>query len=113
MGFGFVRGCLALHLADGAIEHLGVELEADRFDVSALLAAQQVAGAPQFEIKSRDLEARAQVGKFFQRGQATARDGSQLDLSRQQEIRVGPAIRSCRRDRATGKARRAPGGRRG
>ena len=39
LGFGFVGGGFAFHLADGALEHLRVELEADGFDVAALLAA--------------------------------------------------------------------------
>ena len=39
LGFGFVGGGFALHLADGALEHLSVELKADGLDVAALLAA--------------------------------------------------------------------------
>ena len=85
----------ALHFADGAIEHLGVKLEADGFDMPALFAAQHVAGAAQFEIEGRDLEAGAQVGKFFQRRQAPARDGGQLDFGRQQQVGVGAAIRAA------------------
>ena len=88
MGFGLIRGGLTLHLADGAVEHLGVELEANRLDVSALLATQEITRTAQFQIEGRNLEAGPQVGKFFQCGQAPARDGSELDFSRQQQIRV-------------------------
>ena len=63
----------ALQLAHGALQHRGVELEADGFDVAALLAAQQVAGAAQFQIERGDFEARAQVAELFQRGQPAAR----------------------------------------
>ena len=83
----------ALHLADGAVEHLGVQLEADGFDVSALLSAQQIACAAQFEIQSGDFEAGAEVGKFFQRRQPPARDRSELDLGRNQQVGIGSAIR--------------------
>src|SRR6476661_7248282 len=61
--------------------------------MAALLASEKVARASQLQIEGRNFEARAQVGKFFQSGQAAARDGSQLDLGRQQEIRVSSAIR--------------------
>src|SRR5579864_8421200 len=40
LGFGLVRSSLSLHLANGALEHLRVELKSNRLDVSALLAAQ-------------------------------------------------------------------------
>ena len=55
---------LALHLAHGALEHGGVQLEADGFDVAALLAAEHVAGAAQFEIERGDLEACAEVARI-------------------------------------------------
>ncbi len=74
-----IRRRLALHLADGSIEHLGIELEADGFDMSALLAAEQISRAAQFQIKRRDFEARAQIGKFFQRRQSSARDRRQFE----------------------------------
>jgi len=52
----FWRG-FALHLADGAVKHLGVELKSDGFDVAALLSAQEIAGTAQLEIERGDLEA--------------------------------------------------------
>jgi glucan biosynthesis protein len=59
LGFGLVRRGLAFHFADSAFEHLGVELEADGLDVSALLAAEEITGAAQFEIECGDLESGA------------------------------------------------------
>ena len=88
----FPRTCLALHLADGALQHRRIELEADGFDVSALLAAQQIAGAPQFQIQRRDLEARAQIAEnsFNAASRRRARSASDLDVRRNQQIRIRP-----------------------
>ena len=69
---------LALQLAHGALQHRGVQLEADGVDVAALLAAEHVAGTAQFEIESGDLEARAEVGEFLQRRQTAAGDRRQF-----------------------------------
>ena len=55
-------------------EHGGVELEADGLDVAALLAAEHVAGAAQFEIEGGDFEAGAEVAEFLERGETAARD---------------------------------------
>ena len=92
LGFGFVGSGFAFHFADGALEHLGVELEADGFDVAALLAAEHVACAAEFEIEGGDFESGAEVGKFFQRGEAAARDGREFDFRREQQIGVGAAV---------------------
>src|SRR5208282_6695335 len=75
---GFVRCSFALHFADGAIEHLRVEFESDGFNVPALFSAQQITCAAQFQVKRRDFETRAEIGKFFQRCQASAGDRSKL-----------------------------------
>ena len=64
----------ALHLADGLFEHGGVHLEADGFDVAGLFAAEHVAGAAEFEVEGGDLEAGAEVGEFFECGEAAAGD---------------------------------------
>src|SRR4029077_4358085 len=73
-------------------QHLSVKLEADGFDVSALLAAEHVAGAAEFEIEGGDFESGAEVGKFFERGEAAAGDGSEFDLRRKQKVGVGAAV---------------------
>ena len=60
------------------LEHGGVHLEADGFNVAALLAAEHVAGAAKFEIERGDFEARAEVGEFLERGEAAAGDFGEL-----------------------------------
>ena len=57
---------------DGLVEHLHVELEAERGDVAGLLVAEQVAGAAQLEVAHGDLEAGAELGVVRQRRQAVA-----------------------------------------
>src|SRR4029077_9309691 len=81
----------ALPLPPRTLEHLSVKLEADGFDVAALLAAEHVAGAAEFEIEGGDFESRTEVGKFFESGEAAARDGGELDFRRKHEIGVGAA----------------------
>ena len=93
--FGLVGSGFALHFADGAFEHLRVELEADGFDVSALLAAEEISGAAKFEIEGGDFESGAEVGEFFQRREATAGDGREFDFLRDQQVCVGAAVRAA------------------
>ena len=70
-----------------------VHVEADGGDVAVLLASQQIARAAQFQIERRDFEARAQIRKFAQRGQALARDLAQLGIGGNQQIRIGAPVR--------------------
>ena len=95
LGFGLVGRGLALHFADGALEHLRVKFEADGLDVSALLAAEKIACAAQFEIERGDFESGAEVGEFFQRGEAAAGDGREFDFFRDQQVCVGAAVRAA------------------
>src|SRR5208282_3390195 len=83
----------ALHFADGAFQHLRVKFEAHRFDVAALLAAEKIPRASQFEIEGSDLEAGAEVGKFLERGEAATRDGGQFNFRGQKKICVGAPVR--------------------
>ena len=83
---------LALQLAHRALQHGGVELEAHGLDVSALLAAQQIAGAAQLQVERRDLEARAQVAELFQRRQPASRQVGQVAVGRNQQVRIGAAV---------------------
>src|SRR6185437_772284 len=85
----------AIELADSLFKHLGVELEADGLDVARLLAAKHVAGAAQFEIERGNLEACAEVGKLFERGEPAARDLRELLLGRNQQIGVSAAVRAA------------------
>ncbi len=55
-----VLDLLALQLLDRLLEELHVHVEADGFDVAALLAAEEVAGAADLEVQRRDAEAAAQ-----------------------------------------------------
>ena len=55
--------------AHGLVEHLHVQLEAERRDVARLLVAEQVARAADLEVAHRDLDAGAELGVV-----ATARD---------------------------------------
>src|SRR5208282_855895 len=87
------NACLALHFADGTFQHLRVEFEAHGFDVAALLSAEKIPRASQFEIEGGDLEACAEVGKFLERGEAAARDGRQFNFRRQEQVGVGATVR--------------------
>ncbi len=103
---------LALQLADRALQHGGVQLEAHGFDVSALLAAQQIAGAAQLQIEGRNLEARAQVAEFFQRRQPAPRQLAQVAVRRNQQVRIGAAIGAAHASAQLVKLRQGRAGRR-
>ena len=91
---------LALHLAHGLFEHGGVHLEADGLDVAGLLAAEHVARAAEFEVERGDLEAGAEVGELFERGEAAAGDLGELRLRWDQQIAVGAAVQRPTRPRS-------------
>ncbi len=60
------------------LHHLGVKLEPHRGDLPRLLIAKQIAGAADFEIVQRQLEAAAQAVDLLQCAQAplgVGRDG--------------------------------------
>ena len=61
-------------------------------DVAALLAAQQIARAAQFQVERGDLEARAQVAELLQRRQPSPRQVGQLAIGGNQQIRIRAAI---------------------
>ena len=61
----FVLRRFALHFADCAIQHLGVEFKTYGFDVSALLAAEQISGSAQFQVERGNLESGAKVGRIL------------------------------------------------
>ena len=111
-GAQFGRGFFAFEFGDGALEHLAVQVEADGFDVAVLLAAEHVARAAKFEVESGDAEAGAEFAEFFHGGEALAGDFGERGLRRNEEIGVGALVRSGRRGRGVGRARRGRGGRR-
>ena len=65
-------------LGDGLGEHLDVQLEAERRDVTGLLVAEQIAGAANLEVAHRDREARAELGVIGERREPRARFGREL-----------------------------------
>ena len=66
----------AFELADGLFQQLAVQLVADRGDVAALLRAQDVAGAADFQVAHGDGEAGAHVAELLDRLQAAWRSWS-------------------------------------
>ena len=76
----FERRLFALQFLHGFFQQPQIRVEADGGDVAVLLAAQQIARAAQFQIERGDLESRAQIGKFAQRGQALAGDLAQFGV---------------------------------
>src|SRR5581483_10999376 len=92
LGFGLLGFDFALELAHGALEHRSVELKADGINVAALLAAEQVAGAAQFEVEGGNLESGAQVGEFLKGGQAAPGERGQLNIRGDHEIGIGTAV---------------------
>ena len=109
----FERHLFALQFVNGFFEQPDVRVEAHGLDVTVLLAAQQIAGAAQFEIERGDLEARAQIAEFFQRGQTLARDLAQLRVGRAPEDKrtrgdsSGPRVRATDTARLNRSARRS------
>ncbi len=83
---------LALQFAHRALQHGGVELEADGFNVSTLLAAEQVTCAAQFQIERGNLEARAEVAELLQSRQPAPRKVGQIAVRRNQQVRIRAAI---------------------
>ncbi len=80
----------AAHRADGLVDHLQVQLEAECGDVAGLLVAEEVAGAAQLEVAHRDLQAGAQVGVVGERGEPLRRRLGEL---------AGTRVRACTRTR--------------
>ena len=87
-----LAGRLPAQLQDRLLEQLHVEVEPDRLDVAALLAAEQVAGAAQLEVEGGDAEAGAEVGELADRGEALARDLGEHGVGRDQEVGEGPPV---------------------
>jgi hypothetical protein len=75
------------------VEHLHVELEAERGDVPGLLVAEQVAGAAQLEVAHGDLEARAELGVVAQGAQALLGVLRQRGRRGVQQVGVGALAR--------------------
>ena len=79
---GFPDELFAAQLGHGLLHHLGVEIDAHGRDLSRLLLAQQVPGAPQLQIQRRNLEPRAEIGKFLQGRETASRRARISDTAR-------------------------------
>ena len=86
---------LALQLLDRLLEKLHVHVEADGLDVPALFAAEQVSGAANLEVESRDAEPAAEIAELPDRRQPFLGDGRERILRGNEQVGVGPAIRSA------------------
>ena len=102
----------ALQLGDGLVQHLDVELEAERGDMAGLLGAEQVAGAADLEVAHRDREAGAELGVVGEGREPRARLGGQVGRVRDRRGRRGRARRCGRRARGSGRAGPGRAGRR-
>ena len=87
-----VLDLLALELPDRLLEQLHVHVEADRLDVAALLAAEQVAGAADLEVERRDAEAAAEIAELADRREPLRATGESVVLRRDQQVGVGAPI---------------------
>ena len=107
-GFDLRQHFTGPQLFDRPFEQLAIQIEADRLDVSMLLAAQQVARAAQLQIERRDPEPGAQFAEFAYRGQPAA--GNLASASHQTESadRRKHGDWTGQRGRATDKAETSP-----
>ncbi len=92
--FGRFLQRLALHLGDGLVHHLAVEVVTDCGDVPALRLAEQVTGATDLQIAHGDLEATPQVGGLTDRAQPLVRLFGEHLIARMEEVCVGPLTRA-------------------
>ncbi len=82
-GMHLQRRFFAFQLMHGLFQQADVHVEADRADVSVLLAAQDIARAAQLQIERGDFETRAEIAEFLKGGQALACDLAQLGVWRE------------------------------
>ena len=88
-GTKFGGSFLSFELGHGALEHLYIQIEADSFDVTVLLAAEHVAGAAKFEVESGNAESGTEFTEFLHSSEALAGDFGKDALGRNKEIGVG------------------------
>src|SRR5439155_23554160 len=77
---------------DGPLEQLAIEIESNRFDVSVLLAAEEIAGTAELEVESGYPETRTQLAEFANRCKAAASDLGQRLVRGDQKVGVGTAV---------------------
>ena len=81
---------LALQLGHRLGDHLHVQVVADGGDVAGLVAAEQVAGAPDLEVAHGDLEPRAQLGVLADGAQPLVGLLGQDLVGGEEQVGVGP-----------------------
>src|SRR5213593_1648059 len=91
-GFDFRQHLTRLQLVDCPFQHLTVKVEPDGFDVPVLLTAQQVPGAAQLQVQSRDSKTCAQFAEFANGGKPAAGNLGQRFIRRYQEIGVSTTV---------------------
>ncbi len=88
-GFRPDGGHLALKPLNALAQQLAVEFKADGGDVPALLGAEQVAGAADFQVAHGDFEAAAECCELLDGGHAAAGISRDQGFARQQKVGVG------------------------
>ncbi len=79
----------ALEALDCLFDHLHVEIQADGGDVAGLLFAQEVSGAPDFEVCGGDAKPRPQFGELLNRNQPFLRVARECAFIGDQEVGEG------------------------
>ena len=106
-----VLDLLALQLAHGFFEQLRIHLEADGLHVAALFAAEQIAGAADFEVERGDTESAAEIAELLDCGEPLLGHRRQASLRaesagmRRPVDRIGRPVRAADRA-ATGRSDR-------
>jgi hypothetical protein len=90
-----LRRPAGLQGAHRALEHPGIEREADLLHLARLLFAQDLAGAADLEVVHREIEARAEVLHHRDRFEALGGVAAQRFLGRREEIGVGLVVRAA------------------
>src|ERR1019366_2792913 len=67
----------------------------DGLDVAALLAAQQISSATQFQIERRYFESCAQIAELLERRQPPSCQVAEFAIGRNEQIGIGPAVRAA------------------
>ena len=76
-------------MRDALPEQLAIELKAHADDVPALLGAEQIARAAEFEVAHRDAETGAELVVLPDRTESLARDIEELRVPVQKQVGVG------------------------
>src|SRR5690606_37206184 len=89
-----VRDLFAAKFGDRAVEHLCVQDEPERVQMSELLAAENVSRASKLHIVRGNAKPGAEIGKFADRAQPAAGDGREFEFTGNEQICIRPAVRT-------------------